>query len=837
LKKPLLILLAALALGLRYWQADQALRHETSAFPQGQKGFFKAWVSEEPQVLFEHLPGSHDTGRLNGFYQPFVKEVRAVCTLISFDGKPLPPIKVRCTFRLSAKVPQEVLSYGELVDIAGKIQPPSSAVNPGQFDYAHYLKTKGVAYVLYAGPGEWGKSPTISPENPSPLGLGFGGPQGISPVGAVGEMGRVRGDGTPSFSTLTPTLSRLGRGGREYGWFFLRWAYGLRRWAEEAIYRYLPFPENALLDGILLGERTPLPDDMVQSFFLTGTIHILAVSGMITAFLAGLFFIVFRAFQFKRKWAAGLTLVALIFFIFMTGAHPPVCRAGLFSALALLAVLLERRIHGGALLLTTATLLVAWNPFVVEDLSFQISFLATAGLMVMASWMMKKLSFLWRPAAMLVTATTAAQLAVWCLIVFDFNQLSVYSILSNLLIVPLALFATAGGMTLLTGAFLHPALGNLFGAACEAPLRLLIVLADALSKLPKAEWIVASPPLAWVLVFHALLLATFFFYWPTPQPEKPSDQWKKRREGIFKGRRWMIRAWCLFLAAAVLALAVSAFQPRPFRIVYLAVGHGNAAVLESPQGKVFVLDGGKNSHGPDRYNLVVAYLRHIGIQKVEGVLNTHPDQDHVGGLVNLLSACPVADAYEGCRASSKSEIYREFKETLQRRMVRLIPLKEGDRIQDLGPIQISVIHPPDGFAPRKNADNNLSLVTLVSYAGCNLVFPGDLEKDGILKLLKDNRPFPRVDWLMAPHHGRASGEPLLCARGLKPRFVVLSDWRDYPEDHDDFRSAVPEAVVLSTAQEGAIEMEIYSDGHGRYRTFRHSEWKYFSRQSTVGSPQ
>ncbi len=790
LKSPVLFLFLALVLGLRYWQAEQSFETQTEIFGPAQKGFFKVRISEEPEVLFERLPGSHDTGRLGGFYQPSVKEVRAVCTLISGDGRVVPPVQVRCAFRLSPDDPQPALSYDSVVEVEGKIQTPAPAMNPGQFDYAHYLKTKGVAYVMYASPGKWRQA------------------------GQTGTADRDR-----------------------QGWFFLRWACGLKRAAEDTLYRYLPFPENALLDGILLGERSPLPDEIVQSFFLTGTIHILAVSGMITAFIAGLFFTVFRALQLNRKWAAGLTLLALVFFIFMTGAHPPVCRAGLFSTLALLALLFERRIHGGVLLLTTAVILIAFNPFVLEDLSFQISFLATAGLMVMAPWMMEKLSFLWRPAALLVTATTAAQLAVWCLILYDFNQLSVYSILSNLLIVPLALFSTAGGLTLLAGAAVHPALGTLLGAACEAPLKLLILLSDSLAKLPQAEWIVASPPLFWVAAFHALLLVSFYWFWPHPQPEKPSENWKRWKERALNGRRWTVRTWVLFLLATGVFWGISALGSQSLRVTFLDVGHGNAVVLRSPQGRVLVVDGGKETHGPDRYSLVVSYLRHVGVQRVDGVFDTHPDEDHVGGLVNVMGVYPVAAAYEGDQAQSDSQIYQAFKEAIEEHHVRLQPLQEGDVLTELQPAQIKILHPPDSYIPRLHADNNRSLVSLVSLGGFNLILPGDLEKDGILKLLKDNQPFPRVDWLMAPHHGRLSGEPFLCAEGFKPRFVVLSDWRDYPDDHADFQSVVPNAVVLSTAEEGAIEVEITSNGQGQYRTYRNKEWKSFSGQSTVDGLQ
>ncbi len=213
---------------------------------------------------------------------------------------------------------------------------------------------------------------------------------------------------------------------------------------------------------------------------------------------------------------------------------------------------------------------------------------------------------------------------------------------------------------------------------------------------------------------------------------------------------------------------------------------------------------------------------------MEGVLDTHPDEDHVGGLVNLLSDYPVERAYEGTQAQSDSFIYQEFKEVIGKRGVKLVPLKEGDQLGDLSPAQLTVLHPPDRYAPRLHADNNRSLVSMVSFEGFNLILPGDLERDGLLKLLKDNQPFPKVDWLMAPHHGRKSGEPALCARGFKPRFVVLSDWRDYPDDHLVFQSMVPDSVILSTAQEGSIELELNPNGMGRYRTFLEGQWKPFT---------
>jgi competence protein ComEC len=755
----------------RFWQNQQDWQKQLGVFPSAAKGVFKVWVAEEPEVFFDHEPQSHDTGLGLDSYQANVKEVRAVCEVTSYNGAPILPVKARCVFKLTPSHFQSILFYGETLQLGGEMLRPSPALNPGQFDYAQYLKTKGVAYVAYLSPGYW----KVTEEEGS-------------------------------------------------GFFLWQWACSLKGWAEERIYQFLPYPENALLSGILLGDRTSLPEEVVESFFVTGTIHILAVSGMITGFVAGLFFTLFRVLQLNRKWSAALAIGMILFFILMTGAHPPVCRAGLFSILALLAVLFERRVHGGVLLIATAFILVMVNPFVVEDLSFQISFLATAGLMVMSPWTMDKLSFLPRPLAWLVTASAAAQLAVWCLIIYNFNQFSIYSVLSNVLIVPLALFVTVGGLTLLAGSMIHP-LGTLFGAGCLWPLKLLVYLTSVMEHWPLAQWIVASPSFEWVVLFHGLLLIVFFFYWPRPKPEKPSEEWKRNQAFFLKGKRWVSELALFFMVVSVVFAVFDKFKSQPFRVTFLAVGHGNAVVLRSPEGKVFIVDAGKESRGPDRYQTVAAYLRHEGIQRVEGVLNTHPDEDHVGGLLNVIGAYPVSMAYEGSQAHSDSRIYQLYEATLQQRGIPTKHLDEGNQVLGLEPVHWNIVHPMVWFHPTLHEDNNRSVVSLISYGGIRLVLPGDLEKPGLQEMLKNNPVLMNVDWLMAPHHGRNSGEPALCEKTMNPRFVVLSDYRDYPDARQAYISG--RTVVFSTAVDGAIEVEWDKKGGGRYRTYRANKWQAF----------
>jgi Domain of unknown function (DUF4131) len=132
-RKVLFFLAAFLLLGVRALQVREGFRTQLGVFPRPRKGLFVMRVEEDPQVLFDHEPGGHRTGREGAFYGSYVREVRAVCTALSAEGRPLPNPRVRCSFRMSKTAPARVLSYGDRLEVRGKILRPKPAQNPGSF--------------------------------------------------------------------------------------------------------------------------------------------------------------------------------------------------------------------------------------------------------------------------------------------------------------------------------------------------------------------------------------------------------------------------------------------------------------------------------------------------------------------------------------------------------------------------------------------------------------------------------------------------------------------------------------------------------------------------------
>jgi competence protein ComEC len=675
--------------------------------------------------------------------------------------------------------PPGLLSYGQTVEMSGTLQQPPPALNPGQFDYAQYLKTKGIPYVLYVPAGRWQRVERADP----------------------------------------------------CGWFFMDFSCRLRRWAQERLFNLLPFPQNALLDGILLGERGALPGEMVEAFMETGTVHILAVSGMITAFIAGVLFILLRACQIPRKGAAGLTLAGILFFIGLTGAHPPVCRAGLFAVLALLAVIFEKRVHGGALLLTTAWVLVMVNPFVLQDLSFQISFLATAGLMVLGRRLESFLRPVWEPVRGLLAATAAAQVSVWCLLIYSFNQLSLYSLIANLFIVPLALFSVAAGLAAVAASCLAPFLGTLFAAGCDVVLRLLVILAQWINGWPGANFIVASPDIFWMITFHALLLITFYFTWPRTRPEKPSEEWNARFRSARLFQRILVWIWVGFL---VIYLGVGVMEKtglKSFKVMFFSAGHGDAALLETPSEMVFALEGGWLKQGLPRYQTTVAYMRHMGLSRVEGVVNLSPVEEDVGGLAQIVKAFPVSHAYGVAGDYPETWGCQAFLDALSDQNVSLYRLQKGDEVPDMEGAELKVLYAPALLKrdPARAPNRSIAVLLTIPTAGRKLriLFPGNLGEEASKEIEKFVPVGIHPDWLVAPRHGAWSADQRDWASRLKPSFIVISDSKAHPEDEEIYKSANPSSKVFCTARDGSVEIEINSNDKKRYSIFSEGKWHFF----------
>lgn len=281
-------------------------------------------------------------------------------------------------------------------------------------------------------------------------------------------------------------------------------------WAEQ-IKKALPEPESYLVNGLILGIRHELPDQLRQSLSRSGTTHIIALSGF-NITLVILFMVTLLKFL-PRRIALVTSGFGILLFIIMTGLASSVVRAASMGWLLLLASIWGRRVHLGSTLSLAGATMVFLNPFVLQyDIGFQLSFLATAGLIFLSPLVSRLLLWIpWRIVSDTLSATLSATIATLPLTTYYFGGISVVGLISNLLIVPLVPFCMAGGVWGFAISWFWPWASPL-SVIAYLPSALLIKIVNFWGNLPWSYLHVSSPDPIWPVIFYSGMILIVIYH-------------------------------------------------------------------------------------------------------------------------------------------------------------------------------------------------------------------------------------------------------------------------------------------------------------------------------------
>ncbi len=230
----------------------------------------------------------------------------------------------------------------------------------------------------------------------------------------------------------------------------------------------LPDMQAALLSGMLFGVKSELPKEFTKALKNTSTIHIVVVSGQNLSMVAG-FVLALKPYLGRRKTAI-VSLGVVVFYSVLTGLGVPTIRAAIMVFLSTIAVLVGREIEGTFVLLLTAALMLIFDPNWLLSISFQLSFLATLGVITLAPELTKQLKFIPGILKQDLSVAISAQALTWPVIAANFHQFSLAGILVNTLVVWTVPFIMLSGMLAIALSSIVPFLGSIFALL---PLTLL----------------------------------------------------------------------------------------------------------------------------------------------------------------------------------------------------------------------------------------------------------------------------------------------------------------------------------------------------------------------------
>lgn len=669
-------------------------------------------------------------------------------------------------------------------------------------------------------PGErvYATLPRYPPVAPGDL-IRFGGP--LEPAPTDGGFGEFLARAGIGYTTRARELVRHGVDGSP-----MAGLEQLRRGAAAAISTSLPEPQAGLAAAMTIGLRDLVSRELAADFRASGLSHVVAISGWHIAMLGALVSALLAPIGHRPR--SVLVLLAICGYAIFAGASPGILRAAVMASVVLLARESGRRGSATAALGLTVAGLLAVEPTTIDDVGFQLSVAATAGLLAWGSRMRDRLARALprrTPGWLLesLAVSTAAQVATLPLILAHFGTLSIVAPLANLLVAPLvapAMLLTA--IALAAGAVI--ALG--VPALLLAPLALagslvigaMIGVAEISAGLPFATVALGEPLNALAAIGVAATIGV------VAQRRTPraavADGARAIAHPESVGNRRRPRPALLAGAAAALIIAVvAASAARPdgrMHLFVLDVGQGDAILLQGPAGGRALIDGGPD---PDRLVGLLDSRIPPWDRRIDVVVLTHPHEDHVAGLAAVLSRYAVREIVEpGMVGPGPGDAAYRRQLTELGRASRVVAA--GDTLW-LDGIRMDVRWPLPGTVPLRppntgKAINNVSLVLDVSFGNRRFVLTGDVEQeiDGHLLragLTADSRP---IDVLKVAHHGSATATTDEFVEQASAAVAVISAGAGNPYGHPSAatveRLVRRGAKVFRTDLDGTVE--ITTDG-------------------------
>jgi competence protein ComEC len=602
----------------------------------------------------------------------------------------------------------------------------------------------------------------------------------------------------------------------------------LRRGAGDLLTRVLPEPEAGLAAGILIGLRDRVDRTVADAFTTAGVSHVVAISGWNIAIVAAA--IAAIAGRLGRRRRAVVTIVAIIAYVCFAGASASVLRAGAMAGVVLLARESGRAGRAAAALGWAAALLLFIDPRLVADAGFQLSTLATAGLIAWATPLTELLDRrtggrLPRWLSESLGISLAAQVATLPVVLASFGRLALISPVVNLVVVPLVAPAMAAGVVALVGGAIVVAGGpSAIGAVLAAPgwvaLRLIIGIVDIAAALPLAS-VSLEPPWGGLTALASVAVGTVMVVWR--QRRRPTAASRKDRAAVgeravveraasgersVRPSRWMrVAVAVLVVAVTVTGAVIVSRSAGVARVTVLDVGQGDAILVEGSKGGRLLVDG-----GPDPDRLLVELDRRLPPwdRRIDALILTHPHEDHVAGLALLLDRYAVARVFEpGMRGPGPGYAAWLDRVTLADTRTRL-SIGAGDRLA-VDEIDLRVLWPIRGQVPDEPPDtgtgiNNVSVVLLGTVGARRFLLAGDAEEDVDPSLLADG--LPTVDLLKVAHHGSRTATTEAFVSTVRPRVAIASAGTGNPYGHPARatleRLAASGARVYRTDEDGTV---------------------------------
>jgi len=744
-----------------------------------------ARIESEPVFLINKSPQYTSAWRKEDKTRCTVRALRLIqhqgSTVVS--GKMLLTISGDATF----------LRPGDTVSVVGKLRSLSPALNSAGFDFSQLMRQRGIRGSVFCS----------SPE----------------------------------------AVQKLSSASWSWAQFVIRPQQKLRRAVRSVYVRYLGENSAGIANALLLGERHALDDQVTMSFRRSGLMHLLSISGLHVGLIGWLCLLLGRLFNLSQRSLLLFLLAGITFCLIMAELRPPVLRAWLIGIVFIAGWAIQRNVGFLQSLSLAAGLILIVNPAWLFDRGTQLSFLAMFA--IYGLWQLlpglfpetlalddsredtvsfaSTIRYLFRHSKKLFWQSFIISLAITViaipLLANSFGRLTLTGIPATIISMPFLAVSLMLLILLGMAGMISSTLASWIAIPASLFLKSLTRIAEFFSGENFLQWS-SSRPSDWFLFGLYTLGATAFIF-----SSRNSHRYKS----------WLIAGWLIAVAAGFegngfLNHQLSGRGSDQLECRALAVGHGNACVVKCPNGKTILIDAGSMENGQFAASIVQANLADMGADRLDTILLSHTDLDHINAIPFLIEQIPIREillnpvGLNPQHPAMLAIVSKAFE-----RNIKLRTIRKDDYIKLDSEVGIRIKQCPNSPLEKTGNDNADSIVVEIEYRGKRLLFPGDLEDEGQTRLMQ--QASPGYDILLAPHHGGKHENRPEFSKWVNAKNVIVST--------NDSKSRTRLEAVYGPSRniyftsEGAIRILVSQEGK-----LELSQWQpeqFWKVPSTAGS--
>lgn len=580
--------------------------------------------------------------------------------------------------------------------------------------------------------------------------------------------------------------------------------------------------DAGVLGAMILGDRTQLSSQTKELYQDAGIIHLLAISGLHISLTGMALYRLLR--RFLPLGAAGaISGGVMAAYACMTGFPVSAVRAVLMFGIFLLAQTVGRSYDLPTSLASAAALLLAAQEKNITQAGFLLSFAAVCGVVLSGTWKSRPFK------GTSLGISLGTQITTLPLIALFYYQIPLYSILLNLLVIPLMPLVLGFGLAGMAASAVSITLWRFLLAPAHYTLTAVEFLCGRVRLLPFSIITTGKPSPGRILFYYGALGAGLFLLsryaaharGKSGLRASPGALYKKER----KNSAVLLKIDLLKLGFALILVAGIFFihVPGRFTVTFLDVGQGDGCCIEHTDGSVYLVDGGSSSRENLAQYCLEPFLKSRGKDTVDCWLISHYDQDHVSGLLEILEGYERGLGGKNAAgitvrsillpdACTDAEAAARIRALARENGIRVYMAARGDGLES-GSLDLQVLSPERG---KTYADTNeASMAVALRYQGFSALLTGDIQGAGEQELLESGL-LEDIDVLKVAHHGSRNSTPEAFLAIVRPELSVISCQKDnsYGHPHAELLQRLEScgSAIARTDTSGAVSITVDRDG-------------------------